>query len=317
MTRFLSDVTPQTIRDLGSQVKVSKLCVAAGGREQIAAGRIWVAVPEPGVKVMVGTLAGQRGYRAEVAGDAGLTLEVRLAGTSQSRERGAAARTAAVSPGDLLLTGSRAPRKWDVTAAPQSSFEAVSVSFSPDHLMTFRDIDPALSAWGCDFVVNDRLALRSAPLGLRALAETLLAAPLHGPGSNLQLAGLARQILAHAYRLVAPADARQVARETGADLVAHALEAIRSDPHAHMTIDTLARACRTSPSRLKSLFRAETGRSIGSEIRSQRMLVAKRLLLAGTPIARVAETLGYTSSEAFSKAVKAHYGRSPRDLARG
>lgn len=83
------------------------------------------------------------------------------------------------------------------------------------------------------------------------------------------------------------------------------------DAGKHLSIDELAEHLYASRSKLCSVFKAETGESLGTYIRRRRMERAKDLLAdESLSIARVAELLGFPQQAAFAQAFKAANGCS-------
>src|SRR3546814_19628508 len=66
---------------------------------------------------------------------------------------------------------------------------------------------------------------------------------------------------------------------------------------------------------LTSAFRRHMGRSVGDYLSDYRVLVAKRELSLGRPVALVSDELGYASPAAFARMFKARAGQTPREWA--
>src|SRR3546814_15643355 len=66
---------------------------------------------------------------------------------------------------------------------------------------------------------------------------------------------------------------------------------------------------------LTSAFRRHMGRSVGDYLSDYRVLVAKRELSLGRPVALVSDELGYASPAAFTRMFTARAGRTPREWA--
>ncbi len=79
-----------------------------------------------------------------------------------------------------------------------------------------------------------------------------------------------------------------------------------------LNVEQLKRACRVRSSAVPVQFRSELGESPGSYIESRRLETAK-FLLADTPISisRIAELLGYSSIQVFSRAFRRREGEAP------
>src|SRR3546814_10821048 len=82
-----------------------------------------------------------------------------------------------------------------------------------------------------------------------------------------------------------------------------------------ISLDELAAEAGMSRAGLTSAFRRHMGRSVGDYLSDYRVLVAKRELSLGRPVALVSDELGYASPAAFTRMFKARAGRTPREWA--
>lgn len=153
---FPRDVTATTVRNLGDSVKIKSLKVAGGAAETLASGRIRVVNPTTEIAIMLGRLAGQRAYNALIAGEPGLSVEVRLNGVSHAREVLGTGRESLLEPGDMQITGSSFPTQWAVSAEPQHLFAAVAVRYSARYLESLANRVPDLSAWALSTISINR-----------------------------------------------------------------------------------------------------------------------------------------------------------------
>lgn len=96
------------------------------------------------------------------------------------------------------------------------------------------------------------------------------------------------------------------------DTVLQGMEFIKNNINQKILIDDLCRSLQTNASSLNFKFRKELGTSVGQYIASERMKLAKRLLI-GTNynIAEIAERCGFGNVYYFSSAFKKFYGLSP------
>ncbi len=93
------------------------------------------------------------------------------------------------------------------------------------------------------------------------------------------------------------------------------IEADLSAPH-HVA-DLAAEAC-LGTSQFRALFRRQFGLSFGEFLARRRMERARSLLTnTDWPVNAVALEVGYEDASAFSRRFRAHFGQSPRELARG
>ena len=102
-------------------------------------------------------------------------------------------------------------------------------------------------------------------------------------------------------------------RALGNPRIAPALRLMHGDPARSWHLDELASACAMSRTTFASHFRASAGVAPLAYLSEWRMRLAERRLREeNTPVALVAESLGYSSESAFSNAFKRMTGHSPR-----
>lgn len=95
--------------------------------------------------------------------------------------------------------------------------------------------------------------------------------------------------------------------------LAPALRLIHGEPGRAWRLDQLAKACAMSRTSFALHFKATAGEAPLSYLARWRMRLAEHALRNGdTPLATLAETLGYASESAFSHAFKRIVGLSPR-----
>jgi AraC-like DNA-binding protein len=140
------------------------------------------------------------------------------------------------------------------------------------------------------------------------------------PGSSLVAQHLSHMILVQALRLYLAAQAHT---DTGwfaalADpRMSQAIAAMHENPAFAWTLPILAQRAGMSRSTFIQRFRERVGETpIGYLTRWRMMLAGERLIQGRDTIARVAESLGYTSEHAFNTAFKRTMGFSPRRYAR-
>jgi transcriptional regulator GlxA family with amidase domain len=91
-----------------------------------------------------------------------------------------------------------------------------------------------------------------------------------------------------------------------------ALSAIHRDPGHDWTVDELARACNLSRSSFAARFVGRVGKPPATYLNHVRLDAATRLLRDTLlPVTQVAETVGYASEAAFSRAFRSRYGTPP------
>lgn len=97
--------------------------------------------------------------------------------------------------------------------------------------------------------------------------------------------------------------------------LARAIVAVHGRPGRAWTLDELAAEAGMSRAAFTSAFRGHMGRSVGDYLADYRVLVAKRELSLGRPVALVSDALGYASPAAFARMFKARAGRTPKQWA--
>ena len=98
----------------------------------------------------------------------------------------------------------------------------------------------------------------------------------------------------------------------GDRIVGAALGAMHKDPAYAWSLEELARAANTSRSVLAERFHDLVGNTPMQYLTQWRMLLAANLLSRGnTPVARVAEDVGYQTDTAFSRAFRKEFGAPP------
>jgi AraC-like DNA-binding protein len=91
-----------------------------------------------------------------------------------------------------------------------------------------------------------------------------------------------------------------------------ALSAIHRDPGHDWTVEELARACNLSRSAFAARFAARVGKPPATYLAHVRLDAATNLLRGTSlPVTLIAESVGYTSEAAFSRAFKNRYGTPP------
>jgi AraC family transcriptional regulator of arabinose operon len=100
--------------------------------------------------------------------------------------------------------------------------------------------------------------------------------------------------------------------------IRRALELLARDPKAPFSLVELASRCGISRSRLSQLFREQVGMTPQQYHETQRIELARQLLLlTSRNVAQVADDVGYTSPFYFSLRFKKATGQSPSEYRRG
>lgn len=80
-----------------------------------------------------------------------------------------------------------------------------------------------------------------------------------------------------------------------------------------ITIEDLSARFFLSRYYLMHTFKEQTGYTVGSYLTTKRLLLAKELIAAGSPITEVCYSCGFKNYSTFSRAYKKSFGESPRD----
>ena len=316
MSEHPTDITLPKLKRIARKAGIEVSRIHAWTQAVLANGQIKVIEPSDGVVVSTASLKGQKTYSAQVESKHGLTIELRLSGESASFELDPPKRVTRVKRGDLLISGMAAPSLWKVTAAAQSLFETVSIRYSGEFIRTLAPQSPELADWASTHIAQNGHGILTQTVELTAIAHQILACSRRRQSANqkLLLHSIALRVLALIWQVVEPLENQPTPGVLEDDLISYALAEIERNPAASLTIEALAQRCRVSETSLKTRFKQATGQSVGAFVLESRMNLAAEMLGRGVPVKTVAETLGYASTEAFSKAVKQRFGKPPRLL---
>lgn len=94
--------------------------------------------------------------------------------------------------------------------------------------------------------------------------------------------------------------------------ISRAITAMHGDSAYDWNIEALADLCGMSRSSFVALFEKVMGQAPGAYLREWRLARSAKLLrYSGATIETISEQVGYTSKEAFSRAFRKHFGKSP------
>ncbi|NYF30620.1 AraC family transcriptional regulator [Sphingopyxis sp. JAI108] len=136
-------------------------------------------------------------------------------------------------------------------------------------------------------------------------------------GREVILARLMEILFIEALRATGPDCPSGMLRGLGDDRIAIAIRLIHDEPNAAWTVERLAKAAALSRSAFYDRFRRTVGMAPMEYLLHWRMILAKQLLGdRQTPIAEVAQRVGYGSASSFSVAFLRHVGMPPGLYAR-
>lgn len=95
--------------------------------------------------------------------------------------------------------------------------------------------------------------------------------------------------------------------------LARSLVALHARPSLPWSVETLAREAGMSRSVYAASFRRVLGSTPADHLAAWRLSLAQQQLRQGKPLKQIAETVGYASAAALSRAFKARWGVSPRE----
>ena len=93
--------------------------------------------------------------------------------------------------------------------------------------------------------------------------------------------------------------------------IIHILDYINNHLSENLNIDILAEHFYISKYYMMRQFKQETGYTIGNYIAQKRLLLAKEMLLSGTPAAQVCYDCGYHDYSTFQRAYRKLFSESP------
>ena len=147
---------------------------------------------------------------------------------------------------------------------------------------------------------------------LSALMRAFLEEAFSPSADNAVLENIASSVVAVLRREFSPVRSGDSAKAA----VARLLKKIAENPCADWDIAAQARRLSMSPRTLDNYCARNFSRTFGRYLRDCRMDEALKLIRAGAKNSEIAKTVGYADAYSFSKAVKAHFGKSPRELKR-
>lgn len=278
----------------------------------LATGNIRGHYLSRGMIVFSARIRGVRPTKAKMSAMPGLQIEGRIAGQSKSREIDPPHRSGEVSDGMVWTSGFPTGTKWSIDMPAQPLFEAISVVYPKEFLENLKRTDPHLAQRARRLLNEQASDLRTANVRQRSIFLRMSQIDPDKPGGMVLLEACALELLAET---LFGSEAEPDALGTGnAQLMKHVAELVDARLSNPPTIREIADTLRISESRLKREFSEAMGAPIGTFVTERRMNFARSLISSGVPIARVAAEVGYATPEAFSKAFRRQYGRSPREF---
>ncbi len=292
---YPNDVTEARIAELDSKIDVSATrkrtpVLGVGKLESLS---LW-----PGVTLLRADLTGLSPYDAEMQGLAGLVIEIRLKGTSSSKEIDGAGRDSTLTSGDLEIAANPQRTKWAVSAPGQHAFRSIAIGLQEEFLDQMRTYDQGLASLCDNLLAQPDISTSKAPTAMLAKAQALLDTDTSEATGQLRCCSIALELVAMALPNQKPAEHKDIQ-------VSYALDYIKQNHGVDTTIDHVARACRMNTTALKTRFSNAYGISIGAFMRETRLKSARDMLNAGTNLKDAAEILSYKNPDSLSRALRA------------
>jgi AraC-like DNA-binding protein len=137
-----------------------------------------------------------------------------------------------------------------------------------------------------------------------------------GLGSDLILKQLAESLLIHSIRAYITTGEFEIGilKLIADKKLSKALKAIQNEPQLAWTVEQLAQESAMSRTAFATQFRKVSGWAPMAYLTWWRMQKAWSLLTEGDPVISVAESIGYRSESAFSRAFKKEFGIGPGEI---
>ena len=217
----------------------------------------------------------------------------------------------ALSPGDVVLIGSRSVHKPELEA--DTPYERIIIYVSPEYLQRLSTADcDLLSVFsgGEGHVLRPREQQRKQLFSLAAALERDLAPDTFG-----------RELLSHAGLLRLMVEIARDLRDTSANLpspvlpenhrVREILQYLEDNLAEDIDIDQLAEKFYVSRYYMMRQFRRETGTTIYLYLTQRRLMHARDLIAGGMSATQACYACGFRSYSSFTRAYGKHFGTTP------
>ncbi|MDO5670099.1 MAG: AraC family transcriptional regulator [Corynebacterium sp.] len=229
--------------------------------------------------------------------------------------------TVAVGPGDVVLIPEGTRLSCQATGG-EISF--ISIRFitsvklgDSDFLSAYYGV-PVVTHFGPEAPVRDRFeALHAAAVStssarvfrIRGLLELIIAELVERAAESSPPLGR-EQLLQVQSAVPAPGRGSAVKRDPRIEAV---VDFLTHHPTVQADTDALCRLADLSPSALRRLFKAHTGKTIGEFVTELRMMTAARMLLITSErVGDIGRQVGYFDQNYFARAFKGVFGVSPQ-----
>ena len=217
----------------------------------------------------------------------------------------------ALSPGDIVLIGSRSVHKPEL--AEDTAYERVIIYISPDYLLQMSTPDcDLLSVFSGErgHVLRLKEQRRKALFSMAAALEQSIAGD-----------GFGREILTHAELLRLMVELGRSMHDSAADLprpsttrnrrVLEIMEYLDRNLAEEIDIDRLAEKFFISKFYMMRLFQKETGTTVYTYLTQKRLLKARELMNGGMRATESCYACGFRSYSSFTRAYGKFFGTTP------
>jgi AraC-like DNA-binding protein len=220
-------------------------------------------------------------------------------------------------PGDLVLIGPRIPHTWCSTADvdPGKMHQAIVLWFSEEFVKGM--VGPHIELHPIDRILQASARALTFSEATRAEAETIIRSMLQQTRAKRLISLLSLLLLLAADPQPRPLTSAPSQQERFSADSEERIGRVLSYLHEHyredVSIATLLRVAALSRSSLHRLFRIQTGMTIGEYVIQLRVGNACALLMnSRTPIALIADQVGYRNLANFNRRFKAVKKLTPR-----
>ena len=224
-------------------------------------------------------------------------------------------RSYVLEPGDLILVPQGCIHRPEVE--PGAAYDRVLLYLSPEFLRDAEAGGAGLETCFLQAAEEFRFVVRTGsrsgalltPLTLleRAIAED-------GFGKTLLVRSLLYELLITLTRGMQSQDLVFAGASVCDEKIAAIVQYLSRNPTEHISIDALAAKFYISKYHMMRRFRAQTGYTIHAYLIGKRLMLARELILNGTPVMEAALQSGFGDYSAFSRAYRRQFGAAPSRL---
>ena len=233
----------------------------------------------------------------------------------ESMRYGIEGRSYALEPGDLILVPLGCIHRPEIE--PGAAYDRRLLYISPEFLRKNADASVALdacfqrAAQTYHFVIRTGTQNRTLLQPLFSLERALNA---DGFAKELLVRSLFFEFLIGLMRCMDESDRIYANASAYDEKVAAILQYLSRHLTEHISIDDLSARFYISKYHMMRRFRAQTGYTIHAYLVGKRLMLARELILGGTPVMEAACASGFGDYSAFSRAYRKQFGQPPSQL---